>query len=115
MYLDADFFQPDRVYIAHAPYRAPELVEVFWCKAVTEHPKDGTLRAFGFKSTLLAVRYGNWWSAAWQDRHFGREDWEEYTPAAWEDFQRRRYEAEPEQKPEPVVYPADLIHRRESS
>lgn len=67
----SDFFEAGKTYVEREPYRAPELLEVFKCEAVAKHPKDGTVRALGFR----------WYqypgpesaaSAALQQRHWDR-------------------------------------------
>ncbi len=45
-----DFFKPDITYIRNKPFCAPELLDLFKCVAVTTHPKNGELRAFGFQA-----------------------------------------------------------------
>jgi hypothetical protein len=67
----SDFFEPGVTYLEDAPFRAPELITEFRCVAVAIHPKDGTLRAFGFerfgacspwKSSAMREHE---WSAGW--------------------------------------------------
>lgn len=65
------FFEPGTEYIGEDPYRAPEIQPEFQCVAVAVHPKDGTLRAFGFersgshsawRSSAMRVRE---WADGW--------------------------------------------------
>jgi hypothetical protein len=42
------FFEPGKVYIQGKPFTAPEILGVFRCIAVAEHPAKHELRAFGF-------------------------------------------------------------------
>jgi hypothetical protein len=65
-----DFFTPDITYIRNEPFKAPELLGLFKCVAVTTHPASGGLRAFGFEAT--AYPGDNWSSASYRV-----EEWED--------------------------------------
>lgn len=59
----ANFFEPGHTYVQADPYRAPELMVVFKCIAVAEHPSKHEMRALGFHSTVQA---DEWASAAYR-------------------------------------------------
>ena len=53
-----EFFESGVQYVEDEPYRAPELLAVFSCEYVAEHPATGEPLAFGF----VAASYpGNLW------------------------------------------------------
>lgn len=76
--LAATFFEPGKTYIRSEPYKAPELLTVFRCVAVAEHPRKAESRAFGFLATVFPG--DNWGSGARTPEDWGL-GWSEYDKA----------------------------------
>jgi hypothetical protein len=73
----AAFFEPGKTYIRSEPYTAPELLPMFYCVAVAEHPAKAELRAFGF---LAAVYPGDNWGSDARTPEDWAAGWSEYEP-----------------------------------
>lgn len=62
------FFEPGKTYIEAKPFTAPELLYLFRCVAVAEHPAKGERRAFGFLASV-------WPGTDWCSGARGPGDW----------------------------------------
>lgn len=74
----SDFFEFGKIYVVNGPPKAPELLQLFDCRAIAPSPDDGRLVAFGFGTTAYPADY---WSPAvrTQQQFDAGPAWTEYT------------------------------------
>jgi hypothetical protein len=76
-----EFFKPDVTYLQNEPFRAPELLVVFKCVAVTANPGTGERWALGF---VTYAHPGDEWELYAEPAAGWAEGW---VPAAFVDGQ----------------------------